>query len=114
LEMQVKFPTRFRYKMIDTVAVSLHNSSDRSLKTVNVTFDRSYIEAFSTVTFTPSVKQIAEAVYVVELSDLQPGETRHIQISIQAEKYGGHAGVVTAKAESVDPIQASINTFTFP
>lgn len=114
LEMHVKFPTRFRYKMIDSITVFLHNTSDQPLKTVNITFDRSYIQGFSTVTFTPSVKQITGAGYIVELSDLQPGETRFIFVSIQAEKYGNHQGVISAKPDSGDGIQTSINTFTFP
>lgn len=114
LEMHVKFPTRFRYKMIDSITVSLHNTSDRPLKTVKVTFDRAYLQGFSTVAFTPSVEHVTEAVYTVELTDLQPGEIRVISVSIQAEKYGNHQGDIVAEPDNSDGVQASINTFTFP
>lgn len=114
LEMHVKFPTRFRYKMIDSVTVSLRNNSNQAFKTVHVSFDRAYIESFSTVTFTPSVKHVTGTTYVVELTDLQPGETRLILVSIQAEIYGNHQGTINVNPDSDNGLQASINTFTFP
>jgi hypothetical protein len=114
LEMHIKFPARFRYKMIDSITVLLHNTSGQPLTSVVVTFDRGYIQGFSTVTFTPSVKHVTEDVYLLELSDLQPGETRVISVSIQAEHYGSHRGTITAKPENGDAIQTSIYTLTFP
>lgn len=114
LEMHVTFPTRFRYKMIDSVTVSIRNTSDQPITSVHITFDRAYIESFSTVTFTPSVKHVTEEVYVVELTDLQPGQVQIVSLSIQAEKYGNHQGVITAKQGSDEGLQAHITTLTFP
>lgn len=114
LEMRVEYPTRFRYKMIDSIRVSLFNKSDQPLATVQVGFDRAYIEGFSTVTFTPSVKHITDSFYFVEVNDLQPGETRIISVTIQAEKYGKHQGTITADPENSDALEVSIATFTFP
>lgn len=114
LEMHVKFPTRFRYKMIDSVNVSIRNTSNQPIPTVLVTFDRAYIENFSTVTFTPSVKHVTETAYIVELTDLQPGQAQVVSLSIQAEKYGHHEGVITAKPYGGEELQARVTTLTFP
>ena len=114
LEMHVRFPARFRYKMIDSVTVSLRNTSDQPIKTVHIAFDRAYVESFSTVTFTPSVEQITETVYIVELTDLQPGQVQIASLSIQAEKYGNHQGAITATQDGDPGLQAHITTLTFP
>lgn len=114
LEMHVRFPTRFRYKMIDTITVSVRNASNQPITSVHITFDRAYIESFSTVTFIPSVKQVTETVYIVELTDLRPGEVQVVSLSVQAEKYGNHQGVITVKPDGEDGLQARLTTLTFP
>ncbi|HEY3477015.1 MAG TPA: hypothetical protein VGK56_20520 [Anaerolineales bacterium] len=114
LEVQVRYPTRFRYKMIDAVTVSLTNISAQPFATAHIGFDREYVEGFSAVIFTPSVKHITDTVYLVELNDLQPGETRIISVSIQAEEYGRHKGTITVTPENWEALQVSIDTFTFP
>jgi hypothetical protein len=114
LEMSVEYPTRFRYKMLHSVTVSLVNISDEPLATVLVGFDRDYIERFSTVTFTPPVKHITEDEYLVEVTALEPGESRIISAAIQAEQYGKHTGVIAATSEHAEALQVSIETITFP
>lgn len=115
LDMSVEYPTRFRYKMIDEVTVSLSNVSEQAIPGVLVNFDRQYIEAFSTVTFTPSLKSISNLDYIMEISDLQPGETRVVTLTIQAEKYGLHRGVIsTAAPGEGSDLELPVATFTFP
>lgn|SRR5688572_29232234 len=114
LEMQVDYPTRFRYKMLDSVIVSLSNTSAQPISAVEVGFERSYVEGFSTVTFTPAAHEITDSAYFVEVADLQPGETRIISVDIQAEKYGRHQGAITATAENAEALRVLIETFTFP
>jgi hypothetical protein len=114
LELHVEYPTRFRYKMIDTVMVSFTNVSARTLSSVQVEFERAYVEKFSTVAFTPSVKHVTDAAYIVEVNELLPGETRIISVTIQAEKFGRHAGSITATYDNAERLQVSIDTFAFP
>lgn len=114
LEMHIEYPTRFRYKMTDSVTLSLSNTSSEPFSRVEIAFDRNYVEGFSTVSFTPSVKHVTDTAYVVELSDLQPAETRVISVSIQAENYGRHSGSITATPDAGQPLRVSIATFTFP
>ena len=114
LDMIVEYPTRFRFKMIDELTVSLSNASEQTLPSVLVSFDRQYIDGFSTVTFTPSVKSITDSDYIVEVSDLKPGQTRVITATIQAEKYGMHRGLISTGPEDGSDLEVSVATFTFP
>lgn len=114
LEMQVTYPTRLRYKMIDAVAISLTNTSAQTIPTLQIEIDRSYVEGFSEVTFTPAIDQITGTVYIMELTDLQPGDTRVVSFAIQAEKYGKHQGAITVTPESEEALRVLIETLTFP
>ncbi|HSL43670.1 MAG TPA: hypothetical protein VK897_09580 [Anaerolineales bacterium] len=114
LQMHVEYPTRFRYKLIDSITVSLFNASNQVIPTVNVHFDRPYIERFSTVTFSPSIKTITENAYIVEVTDLQPHETRAISVTVQAEKYGKHGGTIWAAPEGSEGLRVQVDTITFP
>jgi hypothetical protein len=114
LELHVTYPTRFRYKMIDQANVSVRNLSQESLPAVTVYFDRDYIDSFSTVTFTPDVKSITDVAYIVELSDLQPQETRIVSVQLQAEKYWRHEGEIMATFTETIGAEVSLRTFVFP
>jgi hypothetical protein len=81
---------------------------------VTVYFDRDYIDSFSTVTFTPDVKSITDVAYIVELSDLQPQETRIVSVQLQAEKYWRHEGEIMATFTETIGAEVSLRTFVFP
>lgn len=112
LEMQVKYPTRFRYQMFSTLEVSLENTSNRSPGPITVTFDRNYISRFSQVQFTPSVKSVTATDYRVQV-DIPPGEIRRISVSLQADRYGIHDGSVGARVNGAS-ILVPVSTFVFP
>jgi hypothetical protein len=114
LMVEVEYPTRFRYKMVDSINVSVENTSTQPLSVVSVRFDRPYIESFSTVTFTPQVKTVTAADYIVELTDLQPQEVRIIAVEIQAENYWQHEGTITAVSDNNESVTLALNTFVFP
>lgn len=114
LFVAVEYPTRFRYKMIDPIQVAVQNSSAQPLATVEVNFERAYIDRFSNVFIKPDVAYITDAVYVWKLRDLQPQETRVITIEIQAAAYWRHEGTVTAVADNGESVTVSVATFVFP
>jgi hypothetical protein len=109
LELHVSYPTRLRYKRIDTVEVRVRNVSGEPIDRVVVKFDEGYIEEFSSVHFTPSISR----AYEVELKDVQPDEERLVSVEIQAEEYWRHRGTVTVEA-GPHTLTARIMTFTFP
>lgn len=110
LEVELRFPSRFRYKQLNEMHAFVRNVSGRRLDTVTVSFDTTYISRFSTVIFTPS----AVRAYEVELTGVSPGEQRLISVELQGEKYGRHTGAIAAWGTTTDTVSASVSTFIFP
>lgn len=109
LSISAEYPTRFRYKTVSPVYVWVENRSEQLIDTVTVSFDPSYLDKFSNVTFTPS----ASAVWEVDLTRVQPDERRRVAVEIQAEKYGVHEGEVSATA-GLDTVSTIMRTRVFP
>lgn len=114
LALEVEYPPRSRYTMVDSIRVTVHNASAQPLTAVQVNFARAYIDSFSNVAFTPAVDFITDEFYVLELSDLQPQETRVIAIDIKSKEYGHHKGTVTAVPDNGESVTLSLATFVFP
>lgn len=114
IEVRVEYPTRFRYKLIHPITVSLHNASEQSFGTVQVGFEREYVESFSVVTFTPTIRHITDTFYYVEINDLGPGETRIVIATVQADQFGNHSGKITVTPDNAEELEMSISTFSFP
>lgn len=109
LEMRIVYPARARYDMVTSMAVSVRNRSARSLDTVRVAFDSSYIARFSQVSFVPG----ADRAFMVVLTDIAPGEARLISVEMSGDSYGPFSGRVSAVAGG-DTVSAPVRTFTFP
>jgi hypothetical protein len=114
LSMQIEYSTRYRYKMINDMNVTITNLTEQAPVTVTVEFDRSYIDQFSTVTFTPSVERITGEVYEVELRELEAGGTQVIEVELQGEKYWHHTGSVSASLPDGEPVQIAVGTTIYP
>lgn len=110
LEMWVRYPDRFRYKMINSLRIRIRNISGGKLDTVAVSFDPDYIRPFSNVAFTPS----AARPYTVNLVGIRPGEIRFVHVHMQGEHYGRHSGWIKATAGGADTARAEVSTFIFP
>ena len=115
--VEITYPARFRYKMIDTMMVTVENVSAQAVPTVTVAFDAAYISQFSTVSFTPSVSEIAGDAYYVQLKQVEAGEVRRVVVTLQAERYWRHEGEVTVapggKDASAD-LTFTFNTLVYP
>lgn len=111
LAIRVEYPTRYRYKQINTVQVSVQNVSGAPIDTVIVSFDSAYASRFSDVTFIPSAKE----PFAVELVDLRPGSTRLVWAELQAERYGRHQGTIKAyRVGGADTASVPVRTIIFP
>ena len=113
LELEVEYPSRFRYRTDNLITVSVTNRTDQALDSISVRFDQSYVSNFANVTFQPSVETIADNTYVVALTDVAPGETRSVVVEVQAESYWRHEGTISASAGE-DSVSVSVATFVFP
>lgn len=114
LQVEVEYVTRYRYKMLDTLTVSVENLTGETVPALTIRFSRTYVEQFSTVAFSPPEARITGEAYIVELQSIEPGAIRVVQVALQAEKYGIHEGVVSASAEGIAPVSVPIRTIVFP
>lgn len=98
LAVSVRWPTRFRYKQLNSITVQVQNVGAATRDTVTVSLDTALANRFSTVRAIPAFARAYEA----ELTDLRPGESRLVVMELQAEEYGRHAGALTiASGESL-------------
>ncbi len=114
LEMSVDHPSKTHYRMDEVMVVAVRNASDQPLGSVEVGFDRSYIEAFSSVTFTPDPDRVTEREIRVPLEALGPGESRRVLVSMRAEQRWRLDGAVRALAREGPVAQVRITTFVMP
>lgn len=112
ITMEVEYPTRFRYKTIDTIDITVHNVSGTEVE-LQVRVPKSYLDAFSNVAVTPQPTRVTSEHYIVELGGVQPDATRVVSIEVQAERYGPTSGLISA-GPGDEPAEARIETFVFP
>lgn len=110
LEMELRYPSRFRYKQLNEMDVYVTNTSGRQLDRVTVAFDTAYINRFSTVTFVPP----ATGAYEVELTKVEPNERRLIRVELQGEEYWLHRGRIEAWPAGGDTLRLPVRTVVFP
>lgn len=110
LGLRVTYPTKFRYKETAPLRVWVTNTSSSRIDTITVAFDDHYLNQFSNVAIIPS----ASEAYRVPLTGVEPGETRLVNVDLQAERYGSHSGTVSASAGQPGRTGVRISTFVFP
>lgn len=113
VRLDASYPDRFRYKTIHAIGVEITNTSSSPLETVTVRFDRDFIDAFSTVTFSPPLTRVTSDAYEIELGDLRAGEMRPASAEVQAEAYWGHPGFIEA-ATPEGSARVDVHTIVFP
>lgn len=116
MTIQVRYATRYRYKLENPVEVAVFNASPAPLATVEVRFAKAYIDQFADAAFTPQVKRITDQFYIVELHDLQPAETQVVTVSLQGERYGRHRGVIVVvdAGNPTNEVATPLATWIFP
>jgi hypothetical protein len=110
LSVRIEFPSRFRYKVLQSLTASITNRSAHAIDTIHVRLDSSYALRFSAVTLTPP----AERVYEVALRHVAPGETRQVVIEVRGERYGRHAGRLRISSTSGDTLAIPVHSVVFP
>lgn len=117
LALEVNYPTRYRYKMLNSLVVTVENIAPQTVPTVTVAFDEAYISQFSTVTFTPSIAEIAGDAYYVQLKEVKAGEVRRIVVELQGEKYWWHEGTIAVMPGGTDAatdVAVEVRTLIYP
>jgi hypothetical protein len=109
LRADVTYPSRLRYRQTQPLTVRIRNQSTGPLDTVFVSFDTAYITRFSSPAFYPAPL----VAYTIPLYDLQAGEQRLVQVALNGDTYGRHAGKIVVRSRNVQ-MAAPISTITFP
>lgn len=110
ISVRMEFPSRYRYKMLNSLTLAVENTSARTIDTVTVSLDTAYALRFSTVVITPPPAQ----AYMVPLTDVEPGEIRLVVVELQGERYGRHSGQVHVETTSGDTLALPVHTLIYP
>jgi hypothetical protein len=114
MALDVDYAIRNRYRMGSNLQVAVQNLSDQPIPSLTVSISRDYVDKFAEVTFSPSVARISDSAYEVDLTEIQPGESRVITVELEAEEYGQHQGTITATVQGLVPVEVNVTTFIFP
>jgi hypothetical protein len=109
LELRVTYPERFRYRQSQRLEIVVRNIARRSIDTIHVSIDTAYLSRFSTVHIEPAPR----TSFVVDVTNVSPGESRLIAVELSGDRYGRHGGRISA-ATSEDSVVIPIRTFVFP
>jgi hypothetical protein len=109
IDVSVSYPTRFRYRQVQSIHVSVRNHSSTMLDTVSIGFDTAYISRFSSVRFDPAVK----TAYTIDLTNFKPGESRLVSVELWGQDYGSHSGDIVAR-NGGETVMVHLRTFVFP
>ena len=108
-EVTVTYPSRFRYRQVQPLRVTVRNRSATTIDTVFVSFDTAYIARFSSVRFDPAVT----SAFVVPVARLGPGVAALVSAELWGEAYGRHRGRVVVSTKG-DSLSIPISTIVFP
>ena len=109
LDVEVRHPARYRRGMIETLEARVSNRTRAPMPRVTLAFDDAYLDAFALPTATPEFAR----PYVVELSDIAPGETRTVVVDLEADRPGRHRGRAVA-VHSRDSVAVALTTLVLP
>jgi hypothetical protein len=119
LYMRVEYVTRSRYRMQEPLRVTIGNRGESSPDsampvTITVAFERGYLDHFADIQFSPDVDAITEREYQVELRDVQPGETRIIDVELRGNHYWQKSGTISASIGNEQAVTVTVRTTIFP
>lgn len=110
LAVEAEYPARNRYGMLADLRLAVTNTTAAALDTVTVVLDSAYATRFSSLTAIPDF----ERAYVIELTDLQPAETRRVRIELEGNEYGLHRGELRVGVRGAGTARLGLDTFIFP
>lgn len=110
LSAVAEYPSRYRYRMLNSIWLDVTNTTATVLDTVTVALDTAYASRFSNVVAIPEF----EHPYTIELTDLEPGDTRRVRVELEGEHYGRHSGELRISAAGADTARLPLSTFVFP
>jgi hypothetical protein len=112
--LRVHYPDRAHYEAYNHIEVTVRNESPEAVSGLFVEFDRGLLDHFSQLSVNPSLTEITDTAYRVELGDLEAGAERVVTLDYQPDLNGAHDSWVRLTADGIAQVQADISMFVFP
>jgi hypothetical protein len=113
IELEVKYTNRVLFQGLDGTEIAVRNTSEEVLEMVIISIDKAFLDAYSDVDISPDVSVITEEAYLVELSQLQPGQTQFVTIDSRGRLIGNHQGTIRATANDLST-SVTLEVFIIP
>lgn len=110
IALEVTYPSRSRYGLPLEFQVAVKNISSQPIETLTLLLSRDYFDQFGDLHFSPSADRITDDAYEVDLENLQPEETRILNIGAKGSRYWQHKGDIRIEGN----VKVSLSTFIFP
>jgi hypothetical protein len=109
VSVAITYPERMRYRQTEPLEISVINRGARTLDSMLVSVDTSYLSRFIGVHANPS----PTIDFGIPLLSVQPGESRLIAIDLTGDRYWRHPGTVTVFA-GAEHTTVTFSTLVFP
>lgn len=113
LAVQVTYTTRVRYTNPAPMSLDITNRTAAPLSHVTVALDRAYMDGFDDLNILPAPTMMTDSAILIDLTDLQAGQTQRIAVEIKAGPSGVYAGTITVSADG-NVLKIPIETLSFP
>lgn len=114
INVQVDYPSKFRHKIGEPMRIQVENNSGASVPKLVVKMSRSYFDAFENVQFVPEPQEIDATSITFEFPDVKAGDTRQVEVEMEASDAGTHKATVEAGPENGSTAQVEVETFVLP
>lgn len=114
LEVRVDYPEVLRYKNAQPLAISIRNAGTAPVRQVEVRLDRSYLDAFEDVRFTPDAREIGARHVTVVLAEVPAGESRTVLAWLEAHERGRLHARLQVAADSRPALDLDWSTTVLP
>jgi len=114
IEIEVKYSNRARLSLALAMDLKVTNVSAETIDDVRVSFDESYLSAFTSVSMTPSPETVTPDATVVHLGDMGAGEAKAINIELKPASPWHRQGKVRASAERGPGAEVTLSTWVLP
>jgi hypothetical protein len=113
LELEVQYSDRILFQGLDGTEIAIRNTSDQVLETVTLSIDKAFLTAYSDIAFSPDVDVITDEAYIIELTNLQPGQTQFVTIDSRGKLIGRHRGIIRATVNELS-VSVTLDVFIIP
>lgn len=107
--LEIEYWSRFRHRALQPLRIIVRNNTGQEQEKLQVKLNAKYLEAFENVDFLPEPKEIGDQQVVFEFEHVPAGETRSVEIEMEALHPGMKKAFVEANGTTL-----AFQTFVMP